>query len=1648
MSCRCNHLSHECDPITGKCLNCQYNTAGDHCQHCAEGYYGDAAQLTCRLCPCPFSVPSNSFALGCMQMDSGDVQCVCKPGYAGSRCERCLPGYYGNPMAANGKCQPCNCHHGDPNKCHPVTGECENPNGWDDCQECDECVVSLMKDLEGMDTELSHLKTQLEKLNGSSVPLAQLKRLEGDITDTRDLLGRFNASVVSMEPKVKQLESDMRTIREDLVALDNKAKQLLPTSEEVLKNVTHTKHRSQELLNRAEDLLRDIQELLEQIRDGSPSHSSGPVLAEDAARMLQEAKRMVQEMRRQNCSAQSAAASTELQQARDLLDIIRNLTAPANSNQVLADWIGGSLMRDLAALEDLQKALRHAEDLVHRTHRLNNQSQTTLWKLQSRATELTEERDGVTSDQLMAKQLLGNVSNAVAMLQHGKIEYERLAAQLDGAKTDLTKILSSFSSLASAADLVHQAELHAMNLSDLAMAFSMEVQRLVNSSDAWRSIQAARAYSDIIKAIQEAESLAREAKEAADKALEDVTTQDLTSHARSLTRTANSLEPEAKQAEKSLNDTVEELGSQKERIGLAEDKMAALWRDLQASKANLSKINRGETEALLNSSKAAVSLAESKVNGVITRLDEMKEGLRNISVGEDNDLDEVLNQTIHAIRALDQAFPTLVKTLEEVENSSSLAPASGNMSDSMKRIRNLIEQTRQMANMIKVPMRFSGKGYVEPRLPVDLRDLRAVTTFDLRLQRPSEEPRRGDSKRKRRHRQGRGRGRRQNRETAENMFVLYLGNKNAAEDFIGMVLKNSVLYSMYRLGGDFHHKEIRGVTRSSKNQDHFDRLDFRRIYQDLEVIYTERHTGGNPSTLPAVKLQPESRHNLLHLDPNSTVFYVGGFPQSFTPPVEMGLNLSMYHGCVEFSMLNHKLFGLYNFRGVHNVNNQKPCKRQSDAGEQLYFDGTGYAEVNIKNLKRQIQISVKSRLKNALLFYIGNEESYYSLTVEKGYLVLTGCQGGEVFTNRTAQQVFPTDRDTFKSLDFRFITQATLLDPPLTLRYTKANYNKLYIGGAPESIRERDNITAPALIGLMENLPKVDAQRVDFKEILGVMKGFHQDLPPVREAEFKTGSYLTEKPTPFNSMISLGFKTTEPGSVLLQTTQGAQGLELALTDGHVEFKYGSQAVRSSRRYHDGRWHYLTALTNDSGLRLSIDDSDMGGEQSNPSPVVTDGNNLALGREVFTGCLGDLYIRRSVPRFMPADLSQFTQHGDVTLGVCQTERPPKSIKSRQKNNTKKKSTQPKKKHRKKKSGSSPEVQTCKSPVAIPQAFSLNPNSQLIYDILPEELNIRPSFSLVMRTTSAEGLILHINGKRNEVQLALYMTSGKINLAVGKEVIEYHKKINNNEWHKVDFIVEKNSFLLLVDNFRVPDGQLHAVKGDALNLISPVYLGADLSSPRARAQREGLPRASVAGCIYNIKFGRELLEDPLTQIGVSPCFDGKVEPGVFFSGEGAYLTSKKPLKIEAGKFHLTFDIRPQDLMGVLFHARGQGSQRISVHLQNDKIIALANDGGGEYNASIAISPRLCNSFHSVTVDKQNNTVVLGLDSKSRRATGPSPASFSSTLDSLDFGGRGGVSGAKLWRSYRGCLWNAKLNGEDVSLSRYTPHGPVSMQGCPVI
>uniref|UniRef100_A0A663M6Q6 Laminin subunit alpha-1 n=1 Tax=Athene cunicularia TaxID=194338 RepID=A0A663M6Q6_ATHCN len=122
-----------CDTFTGQCLKCLGNTAGHHCEKCADGYYGDAViEKSCRACACHVN---GSLSSTCHH-ETGF--CHCKSNVIGERCDKCLNGYYG--LLAGLGCIPCNCsqfgsvsedcnHQG---QCHCVPGVAG--------EKCDRCA--------------------------------------------------------------------------------------------------------------------------------------------------------------------------------------------------------------------------------------------------------------------------------------------------------------------------------------------------------------------------------------------------------------------------------------------------------------------------------------------------------------------------------------------------------------------------------------------------------------------------------------------------------------------------------------------------------------------------------------------------------------------------------------------------------------------------------------------------------------------------------------------------------------------------------------------------------------------------------------------------------------------------------------------------------------------------------------------------------------------------------------------------------------------------------------------------------------------------------------------------------------------------------------------------------------------------------------------------------------------------------------------------------------------------------------------------------------------------------------------------------------------------------------------------------------------
>uniref|UniRef100_A0A4W2FNU3 Laminin subunit beta-2-like n=1 Tax=Bos indicus x Bos taurus TaxID=30522 RepID=A0A4W2FNU3_BOBOX len=136
--CACNGHAELCHPLTGVCQDCRGATTGRHCERCLDGYYGDptlGSGQRCQPCPCPGHPGSGLYHGTSCHVDStsGRVLCLCAPGYAGPRCDRCSPGYFGRPWPGDdprrSPCRPCQCNNNidprDPAACDPHSGHCQ-----------------------------------------------------------------------------------------------------------------------------------------------------------------------------------------------------------------------------------------------------------------------------------------------------------------------------------------------------------------------------------------------------------------------------------------------------------------------------------------------------------------------------------------------------------------------------------------------------------------------------------------------------------------------------------------------------------------------------------------------------------------------------------------------------------------------------------------------------------------------------------------------------------------------------------------------------------------------------------------------------------------------------------------------------------------------------------------------------------------------------------------------------------------------------------------------------------------------------------------------------------------------------------------------------------------------------------------------------------------------------------------------------------------------------------------------------------------------------------------------------------------------------------------------------------------------------------
>ncbi|KTG35339.1 hypothetical protein cypCar_00020114, partial [Cyprinus carpio] len=1712
-----NMLFSDCHPLTGECQSCMHNSAGPHCEICAPGFYGDAITAkNCTRCNCS--------PCGTERCDPHTGQCHCKPGVLGAHCDRCEDGAFGfdtctgcrkcdcdaaaalvqpcDPVNGTCACQPgvngpncrqcapgywdyspngckkCECRGG---RCDPRTGECHCAAGLTgkqcdtclskysvpvlhgadvDCQPCDSCVIVLLEDLDKTNERYQSIADQLSSLNASSVAWAQLNRLNVSIQDIANAINNYNSTLDQSRNQAGMLEGELQIIEVDIEELEEKASVTQKKGNALEDNTNSTHTRAQDLLGFIKGIMGDVQDIILQLN--RTAHNETNVIEDkELARKIAEVESMLRDMRFRGFDFQKNLAENELDQANKLVDRVQNEIANRTlNNEAVAENIRNKLNQFNQQLMDLRDAMNEAVKNTANATEANNINEKRMEELQNTVNNLLKKQKDVENQLQMAEDDVTQVNDLLSMLQDSKEDYERLAAQLDGARQPLAEKVQKYAPSASKIPLVEAAEKHAEMLDQLAKNLSSLISGFNRDGFIQRALNASRAYTDITNSVLEAETAAKKANEAATEALENIKDKDLPKQAAAMKNQSNELVKEAEELNNSSQSLKPRLDSIQKRLQDAEKKKKKMLQDLKNIQNSLN-ASRDDIAKDIAAAKSAVEQANNTVANVSNTLAPIQKQLEEWQkqYGDSNatgdDINKALNDANTSVAALSDTLPQLMKKLDRLQNTS-FQPS--NISDSIQRIRQLIKQARNAANKVSVSMQFNGNSGVQVRTPTNVADLAAYSSLQMyiKLPRATRTLRQTD--------------------TTKPQFVLYLGNKDSKKDYMAVTLEGSKLRWYFNVGED----TAQVLMTEDVNKDYFNKIVLERTLQ-----YGQMAMSTDSEETKIVKQSMEAREGkgLLNLPAEETVFYVGSYPSTFTPPSDLNMaSPNFFKGCLELLSLNEELVSLYNFEEAFQMNTTTdlPCSRKRPANtpewvvDGVYFDGSGYVEVLFETLKddRVFEQHVKLISQNGILLLFQRQDKYVCIAVQGGLLkVLHNLEGKlSSLTDPQQESKIKISNAQAKFLDVIFqLSKNEMLvrldrQKVYTLSSEELNFSgRYFLGGVPDDQMPESLKSVFGKRGSIKGcLRTIKAMRsfVQMKTMksAGISYGCPDDLLFTREARFTGEGYLGLKMddvlNPDNFYAGIGFRTDQQTGLMFYRQGQSDRCQVLLDSGHVVVSTEKNGVRSQKTYNDDKSHYVAFYRNRDGLLVYIDDvlekqgvnvsaaDSRTALQSDISYV--GGTPESHGLTNLTGCVSNFFMKRNNEPQTVEDMKK-AQEGHEYTFVCPSSSVPLEILD----SPRRKSPKNKPHGR---SRSRMARDSCQGEMSVQEVdahhFSGSSHSHLRFDSLPQAFSKAPHISVGVRVNSSSGLIFHVAGGKDQRTMTLSVFDGDLMLTVNggkkKNFIRSKKKYNDGLWHTVFVRVEADRASLTVDGI---DTQRKRVTGGGKSVFgAPLYIGG-LPSDHSAAM------AGFVGCVRDLNLNEVPSQSPSHSVGVTPCYQQPLQPGVYFSSQGGYLTIDESLVL-ARDLEIQLEVRLVSDSGLLLHAGAKKTQQLSLYLNQGQVTVLVNSGSGEFSVSLTPEESLCDGgWHTIAIVKKSNVIQLHVDAASEHGVGPKPSRSNGGKDTVYLGGVPdtiavpGLPSTVL--SFHGCVRRTVLNHRPVMLSKpLSVSGSVGTQGCPAL
>ncbi|VDM99456.1 unnamed protein product [Thelazia callipaeda] len=555
--------------------------------------------------------------------------------------------------------------------------------------------------------------------------------------------------------------------------------------------------------------------------------------------------------------------------------------------------------------------------------------------------------------------------------------------------------------------------------------------------------------------------------------------------------------------------------------------------------------------------------------------------------------------------------------------------------------------------------------------------------------------------------------------------------------------------------------------------------------------------------------------------------------------------------------------------------------------------------------------------------------------------------------------------------------------------------------------------------------------------------------------------------------LTLRFKTKRPSGILASVISDEQEtlLQLRYQDGFLLAEYGSDnkdlARIEFRSVADGQWHYFAVIVKPKTIRLDVDDL-----YSNEVHRTVDDNEVIgiptiihFGRSTdsnmhFEGCIGDATYNGQLLDFalgstqevsltgcsLPEDIfATYMSPAELPTGEPLNFAKPASSNVQLETDALDEFTAENKISVEMSSASHPKAVVRKPdecallrksygerPDSGGTRFGLSVSSRLEFEKPPASFDKNSIFSVQLRATASNGIIMFTTNNKHTDHLALYLVNGIVHFAYnsgsGQAVLKSNRSVMDDEWHSIRAEREGVAGTLYIDDVIEANGQ-SPPGTDAVDTHPPIYIGG-LPSDLVPFASRILPGAKsvFGGCLRDFKLNEMKFDVPPAEIGTV-----------------------------GSSFNIELEVRSRTKTGVLLSVGVL--EYLTLQFFNGTVKFTVDNGAGPEIVSHipSSSNALCDGhWHHIKLYKTKNLMTLTVDGRSNLSImKKGKKTDTNTKDPLYLGGiPKGTRPRSLETSegFLGCVRVLNLGTKprkrkNVDLTRVSLFGDVTRNSCPV-